>query len=366
MNTQQISVLITGVGGGSTGEGLIKSLKLAATPYRIIAVDALPISFGFFEVDAYEQVPSAGSPQYLERILAICKRENVQVVIPGSEPELKKMSENRKVFEDNGILLLINNAEVISRCMDKWETYLFLKEHGFDVPQSYLITEEQQIDEIGLFPVVIKPIRGGGSSVNAFLAQDKPELEFFVRYLLKQGAVPVAQEYVGSPKEEYTTGVLHTLDGNFLGSIALRRQILSGLSSKIRIKNRTQHPYFDTLAISSGYSQGLVGDYRSVRDYAERISQALHSTGPLNVQCRKTEKGIYTFEINPRFSGTTVMRAMVGFNEPDILIRHHILGEKIELPIPYKTGIVARGLREQYIGIDQVKNISLEDFIEHQ
>ncbi|MBI2577864.1 MAG: hypothetical protein HYV77_03430, partial [Candidatus Wildermuthbacteria bacterium] len=51
---------------------------------------------------------------------------------------------------------------------------------------------------------------------------------------------------------------------------------------------------------------------------------------------------------------------------PDILISHHVLGEKIDLPIQYKTGIVARGLRECYIGTDQVKNVSLEDFIEHQ
>ena len=57
---------------------------------------------------------------------------------------------------------------------------------------------------------------------------------------------------------------------------------------------------------------------------------------------------------------------MVGFNEVDILIRHHILGEKIELPIQYKKGIVARGLRERYIDKNEVKNIFLEDFIDKQ
>ncbi|MBI2577865.1 MAG: ATP-grasp domain-containing protein, partial [Candidatus Wildermuthbacteria bacterium] len=302
----KMPVLITGVGGGSTGEGLIKSLRLAKTPYYIVAVDALPVSFGFFEADAYYQIPSASSAHYLEKILDICRKESIRVVIPGSEPELKKMSENRDIFAKEGILLLINNASVIERCMDKWETYLFLKDHGFDVPKSYLIHEESEVEAVDIFPAVIKPIRGGGSSVNAFLAQDKEELAFFVRYLLRQGIVPMVQEYIGSPKEEYTIGVLHTLDGKFLESIALRRQILSGLSSKVRIKNRTSHPYFDTLAISSGYSQGVIGDYRQVREYAEKISQAVGSTGPLNVQCRKTEKGIYTFEINPRFSGTTV------------------------------------------------------------
>jgi carbamoyl-phosphate synthase large subunit len=55
------------------------------------------------------------------------------------------------------------------------------------------------------------------------------------------------------------------------------------------------------------------------------------------------------FEINPRFSGTTSLRAMVGFNEPDLLIRRHVLQEKIEPHFKYGSGIIVRGLSELLI-----------------
>jgi carbamoyl-phosphate synthase large subunit len=361
----KIPVLITGVGGASMGEGLIKTLKSAQIPYRIVAVDALPVSVGFLDADSYYQVPSGSDESYLKTILEICEKEAIKVVIPGSEPELKKMSDNREEFKKRGILLLINNEKVIDICMDKWKTVDFLQKNGFLCPASYFIQNEDQLNSLILeieskLPVIIKPVTGGGASVNTFIAQDREELFFFSKYVLKQGFIPLVQEYVGIPTEEYTVGVLTDMRGKLIDSIALKRQILSGLSSKLKIKNRwinkINHPL---LAVSSGYSQGMIDQYRDIRDVAEKIAFKLNSTGPINVQGRKTEKGFYVFEINPRFSGTTVIRAVVGFNEPDILIRQEILKEEINGPIDYKTGIIPRGLREKYVSFEDVKNVNL-------
>lgn len=40
---------------------------------------------------------------------------------------------------------------------------------------------------------------------------------------------------------------------------------------------------------------------------------------------------------------------MVGYNEPDLLIRKHLLGEQITPRFPYKSGFVLRGLQETFI-----------------
>ncbi len=360
----EIPVLVTGVGGGSTGEGIIKTLGISKTPYRIVAVDALPISFGFFDADSYCQVPPAGADDYLNKIFDICQKEKIKVIIPGSEPELKKMSDNRQLFKEKNILLLINNKEVIDLCMDKWKTYNFLKDNGFLCPDCVLAEKEEEIADAFLafenkLPVIIKPVKQGGASVNTFIAQDKEEFIFFTHYLFKQGLQPLIQQYVGSPSEEYTVGVLSTFKGEFLGSIALKRQILSGLSSKLKIKDRRPETKNNILAVSSGYSQGTIDDYKDIRECAEKIAQKINSTGPINIQGRNTEKGFYVFEINPRLSGTSIMRAMVGFNEIDTLIRRELYGEKVVSPIPFNKGIVPRGTREKYIPFDQLKNISL-------
>lgn len=362
---EKINILVTGVGGASMGEGLIKTLRSAQTPYNITAVDALPVSVGFLDADSYYQVPSGSDEKYLPKILEICDKEKIRVVIPGSEPELKKMSENRGEFLKRNILLLVNNERVIDICMDKWKTVDFLQKNGFFCPASFFIKNEEELktsfsEIVSKLPVIIKPATQGGASVNTFIAQDKEEVDFFSRYVLKQGFTPLIQEYIGIPTEEYTVGVLTSLKGVLIDSVALKRQILSGLSSKLKIKNRwTQKINYPLLAVSSGYSQGMIDEYKDVRDIAEKIALALNSTGPINVQGRKTEKGFCVFEINPRFSGTTVLRALVGLNEPDILVRQELLGENIQGRINYKLGIIPRGLRERYVSFENVKNVTL-------
>jgi len=348
--TKKISVLITGTGGGGVGRQILKALKLARTPYRIVAADTLAVSLGLHEADSRYLLPMASDKSYLKKVLGICKKENIQVLIPGSEPELRKISQNRQLFKENNILLLINNARVINLCMDKWKTYRFLKKNNLGCFPSYLIKKESEIKKIKNFPLIIKPVRGGGGSANVFIAQDEEELKFFVRYLLKQDFLLLVQEYLGSPDAEYTVGVLTTFEGKLVGSITVKRQILSGLSNKIKIKNRCQKRIKGkTLALSSGISQGFIDDYPEVSQYAEKVALKIGSRGPLNVQCRRTSRGVFAFEINPRFSGTTSIRALVGYNEPDILIRHQLLKEKIKLPIKYKKGIVMRGLMEKYV-----------------
>jgi carbamoyl-phosphate synthase large subunit len=54
------------------------------------------------------------------------------------------------------------------------------------------------------------------------------------------------------------------------------------------------------------------------------------------------------FEINPRFSGTTLLRALAGFNEPDLLIRKHLLGEPVRARFDHAFGTVVRGLSEVF------------------
>lgn len=351
----RIKVLVTGVGGGGHGEQVLKALRMAETHYTIVATDMSPISKGLYEADRSYIVPAANDSTYISKILDICEREDISVLITGSEPELLKISENRGKFEERRILLLINPPHVLRICMDKWETYNFLTRNGFDCPKSFLIGKESDMRSIRILPVVIKPAVAGGGSANVFLAQDQEELNFFVKYLKNQGLKPMVQEYIGSYDDEYTVGVLTDIrDGNLIGSIAVKRQILSGLSSKIKVKNRCPSKSgVDILAISSGISQGIIDDFPEVRRYCEEIALKLGAKGPINIQCRKVGEKVYPFEINPRFSGTTSLRALAGYNEPDILIRKHILGEEVT-NINYKKGVIVRGLSELYIPFEKL------------
>ena len=352
-----INVLVTGVGGGGHGNEVMKALRLADTPYRIIAVDMSPTSLGLYQADVSYVVPSAYHPEYIDTLLELCRREEVKVLITGSEPELKVVSANRQCFTDAGILTLINHARVIDLCMDKWATMQFLTEHGFNVPQSVLLEAEVDCAKVERMPVVVKPAIGGGGSKLAFIAQDHEELSFFTRYILKAGGLPMAQEYLGTPDDEYTVGVLATFDGELVGSLAVHRCILSGLSNKMKVQGRKGRYAGHTLALSSGISQGVIEDCPEVQAECERLAKAIGSKGPINVQLRFVNGKVYPFEINPRFSGTTAFRALAGYNEPDILIRHYLLGEPIG-PVSYEYGVMVRGLVERFIHSEEMSQLT--------
>jgi carbamoyl-phosphate synthase large subunit len=99
------------------------------------------------------------------------------------------------------------------------------------------------------------------------------------------------------------------------------------------------------LAISSGITQGEISTFTPVLDACRRIAEALGSRGPLNIQGRWDGSNFMPFEINPRFSGTTSMRAMAGFNEPVLLIRSH-RNKPMRRPKSKVRGVFSRRLIE--------------------
>ncbi len=350
MSERQVRVMVTAVGGGSHGEQILKALKLAERPYFIVGADMTPYSSGLAHVDEPLLLPPASDPGYLDALLEACREHEVEVLFHGSEPELKLLSREREAIAEAGILLPINRAEVIDACLNKVATMETLAKEGLTVPVYARVTTLADAVAFETLPAVLKPSIGGGGSANLYLVQSAEELEACSRQLLEIHDEFIIQEYVGTPEDEYTVGVLSDLDGNFVNSIAIRRQILSALSNRIKVPNRTGRSELgEVLAISSGVSQGEVVDVPEVTGPCEQIAAALGSAGPLNIQCRLGGGELYPFEINPRFSGTTSLRAMVGFNEPDILVRRHLLDEEVEERFAYDHAVIVRSLAETLI-----------------
>jgi carbamoyl-phosphate synthase large subunit len=349
MPIEKISILVTGVGGGSVGEQIIFALRLSKYRYKIITVDHNPFSLGLYSADKSYLVPSATEKSYLNKLLEICKKESVKALIPGSDIELLLISQNRDLFQNENILPLINSKDVINICRNKWKTYLFLKNSGFYVPKSYLWNEDSHMNKID-YPVIVKPYLETGGSRFVFIAQNNEELSFFCRYIKKQGSEPMVQKYVGSGDSEYTVEVLTSFEGELLGSVAIKRRFQDRLSTLYSLKNYEQNS--QPLYVSTGISQGIIDDFHDIRKVSEKIALKMNSKGPINIQCRESENRVYVFEINPRFSGTESLRALAGFNAPDSLIKKYILGEDIK-KLSYKKGIVSRGLNNSFINFEE-------------
>jgi carbamoyl-phosphate synthase large subunit len=349
--------MVTGVGGGGHGEQILKALRLAETPYEIVGTDVSPFSAGLQAVDHAYLVPGASDPAYLDVVLGLCRRHGVRALFHGSEPELRVMSRERDRIAAAGVFLPINPAPVIDLCMDKVRTAERLRALGFEVPSFRRVRSADDVSSFSPLPAVLKPSVGGGGTAHVHIVQDVDTLEALTRDLLRSLPDLMVQEYVGLPEDEYTVGVLVDLDGTLLNSIAVRRYILSSLGNRIKIANRSGRSGLGPLlAISSGISQGEIGRFPEVTAAAERIALALGARGPLNLQLRMVNGQALVFEINPRFSGTTSLRAMVGYNEPDVLIRRHVLGENLEPRFAYREGVIARSLAETLLQEDRCRD----------
>ncbi len=352
MQNSEVNVLVTGVGGGSLGRELMKAFKMSNNKYRIIATDMLDNSVGLHETSISYVIPPASSSNYIDSLLKICKKENVHAIAAGSEQEIEKVSKNIKVFEEAGIKVLSNPWNVIELCMDKFTLTNFFAKKNILCPKSFLFQEDNDVDKIESYPVIIKPRTGSGSR-NVFIAHDKQEAVFFANYLIKYGSEPLIQEYIGSHKEEFTIGVLYADEGKLVTSIAMKRILEGGLSTRqIVIIPETKEKF----VVSSGISQGLFEDFKEIRLAGEKIAKSLEANGPINIQCRKTDSGIFPFEVNPRFSGTTGARSLVGHNEPDIFCRYRLFNEIPENVI-HKNGYVVKDFHEKYIAFEDAKNV---------
>ena len=292
----------------------------------------------------------AGNERFcdIETLLKVCKEEGVQALFTGSEPELKKVAEVQDEIRAAGIFLPMNPRSVIDTCMDKSKTMAFLDENGFAHPFSVTIRSDADLERITDFPVVIKPSIGGGGSANAYIAQDAEELRLFGAWMLHIYSEFIVQQYVGNADCEYTVGVLSDMEGNLINSIAVKKNIMTALSNRLKIRSRYTG---EMLVLSNGISQGQIGRFPEVTSQCEKIAEKLGCRSAVNIQLRFVDGKCYVFEINPRYSGTSSFRAMVGYNEPDIMIRKYLMGEEIEPHFPYKEGIIMRGLDETFMEI---------------
>jgi carbamoyl-phosphate synthase large subunit len=344
-SAEQIRVLVTAVGGVGFGEQILKALRIAGG-YSIIGADANGKCANFGLVDEAVQLPLASAPEYIDAVKAVCAARDVHAVFFGCEPELRRASKDRDALAEAGVFVPIDTADVIAIGMDKLATSRFLDEHRFARPRAWHL-EPGELPDVDRFPVVLKPAVGGGGSADCYLAQTPRELELYVQLLGQRRTGMMVQEYVGTPEHEYTVGVLHDMDGTFVNSIALRRELDGPLSIRFQAPNATgREELGERLVISSGFSHGVIDRFPEVTEQCERIAAELGVHGAVNIQCRLVDGVVQVFEINPRFSGTTSLRALVGYNEPHILLQRNLRGAPLVPRFPYATGRIQRSLTE--------------------
>jgi len=280
MNPTPLTLLRTAAGSPPT---VTQYKAFRALGCRIVAADCEPASVGFHFADAAYVVPKVGAPGYLERMLAVCERERVDLFLPALDEELAICGRHRDRFLRLGTRMLLSGPRALAACADKLRMYECFRDLGIATART-LAAEDYREGAFDRFPLIVKPRAGrGGAGVQ--LARNHAEAAFFARYVERA----VVQERL--------EGVEYTLDA------------LAGPDSTLRVLSPRQR-----LATESGVSsRGLTHWRDAFLEPVRTLVRALGMVGPLNFQCFVGPGGEVRFtEINARLAGTAILSQAAG------------------------------------------------------
>lgn len=322
-----LRILVTAVGSG-IGLAVLKSLQESKLDCDLYGVDMNPWAAGLYHCQKSFLVPPADDPQYCESLKELCQKEAIEIVIPGSDPELPVLAEAAADFAAVGTRVLVGSAASVRVCRDKLETYRFFAAKNFATfAETCSLKDWDCVDWETNFPLLIKP-PGGSASQDVRIIFNEEELEqcrhFDKDYIVQKYYVPLSWKL---GKCSLTRDQLFK-NGRMLQRDQVSAEVLLDGSGK---------PYaFLNCMISLKQGECItIAPYRSeeVREAALKMAGELGElglVGPCNFDGFITEEGPRFFEVNPRFTGLSAVRTHFGFKEVEATIRLLHLKETLD------------------------------------
>ena len=279
------------------------------------ATDMSPNAPALYEADAFYLVPKITEPGYIDRVLEICRKEQIQGVFSLIDPELSLLAEHEQSFRQIGTTVIGSSYELCERTLDKWQMYLWLKEHGYACAGSYVDKEAFYRDvEKGKisYPVFVKPVRGS-ASIAITRAEDRETVEF----LFSHGECLLIQEY---------------LRGQEIGADCYI-DMISGETVSVFTKKK--------LVMRAGETdKGISFQDPVLFELIERFVKESGFRGQIDIDIFECGGVYYISEVNPRFGGGYPHAYEAGVNHMKYMVRN--LEGKCNVPElgDYEEGIV--------------------------
>lgn len=323
---EKINVMIMAI-GSPLGQSIYKAVRASNYVDKIHVADIGQFAAGLY----FEQVipvifPLVREDSYFDVVTDYIKKNNIKLIFPTIALEHEFFAQHKNFFLSLDIKVVSCHPDVFKVCNDKFESMRFLNKHQISAPATVLADNHGAVSDLIEqydFPLIIKP-RNGVSSTDIFIVKDRERL-FSLLASYPQGYF-VVQQYLDDEKD-YTAGVYVSSSRKFMDVIIIERVLNFGLS----------------------YSGKVILD-DTLKEYCLSIAKALNSTYSINIQFKMLNNIPYCYEINPRLSSTTSIRAHFGFNEPDMVIRDMMGIEPLRDNVPQLTGSFMRYWDEIYTG----------------
>lgn len=315
-----MNILLTSVGRRSY---LVEYFKEALQGRgEVHVMNSTDVSPAFLVADKATVCPLIYDENYIPFLLDYCKKNSIRAIISCFDIDLPILSKNKDKFDAIGTKVIVADPAFISVCNDKWKTYKFLTENGFNAPHTYISLEEAETDianGIITFPVMVKP-RWGMGSIAVYEAENKEELEVFFNkiqrdiaktYLKYESAENIEEAVLIQEKlngQEYGLDVMDDLNGEYVNtSVKLKYAMRSGETDcAITVEDDT------------------------AKEIGQKIAALSRHMGNLDCDLFISNGKYYILEMNARFGGGYPFSHIAGVNLPRAIIMW-LNGEKVPI-----------------------------------
>jgi carbamoyl-phosphate synthase large subunit len=278
--------------------GLIRAFQnsLSSLPLgnKLAGADSNIYSPALKILNTKQIIPRFDDPDCLENLLAFCRQELINAIIPLTNRAIEHLDQNRKSFESLNIQLYINDSEVISICHDKEKLSNFFQQKGIPTPDPFDPLSPK-------YPLLSKPKKGEGSKGCIFI-KDKIDLDYYKTKFPDQ----ILQQFIEG--DEYTIDWFSDSSGLPL-VIAPRK----------RIETRAGEVTLSQIDLD-----------KEIIQQAKKMASALGLKGSCNLQGFKESSGRFLFtDVNLRFGSGSVHSISQGADIPNLIFRE-LAEEKLE------------------------------------
>ncbi|MDD6811863.1 MAG: ATP-grasp domain-containing protein [Lachnospiraceae bacterium] len=288
--------------------------KEAGENGKIVATDCSNLAPAVYDADKFYLVPRITAPGYLDIILDICKKEQIDGVFSLIDPELSMLAKEKDKFLTIGTTPIISPYELVETCFDKYKMYRMLQEMNIPTGKCYVDREKfyqaQERGEIS-YPVFVKPVKGS-ASININKVNSKEEIDLL--FTLYDDLM--IQEYMDG--QEYGADVYIDM--------------ITGKCTSIFVKKKIKMRAGETDKSVSFKDETL---FAMLQDFVERCG----FRGMIDIDIFDIGGTYYISEVNPRFGGGYPHAYACGVNMPKQVFKN-LAGEANENTIgAYKENI---------------------------
>jgi carbamoyl-phosphate synthase large subunit len=277
---------------GAGGPAAVAFIQAVQSPdVEFFAGDIDPYGAGLYLVPAANRwiLHRANDERFIDDVLERCIDADIDIIVPGIDPELLPFARRRDDFEAHSIRLLLSDERALELCVDKW-ALVSACASVCPVPRTAVV-DDAFAHSAWVPPFIVKPRRGSGGRGMREIRDGRALAD------VANDGTFVAQEFL--PGREYSVDVLCDARSHPLAVVPRARL---KIDSGIAITGRT------------------VRDERLIKaasDVATRIGLSYVA----NIQFREDAAGIpKLLDVNARFPGSMPLTIAAGVDMPNLAI----------------------------------------------